>query len=104
MVNLPLTRARCRTCADVSARFVAVIACLSWTARRAGRTLGRFVTSVVLWVETIRNCRVRRGAGRRAELMYVTTTGITLIMSMNLEIRPQQYCIICIQFQLRANK
>jgi len=35
--------------------------------------------------------------------MYVTT-GCHLNLSMNLEIRQQQCCIICIKFKLRANK
>jgi len=42
-------------------------------------------------------------AGRHAELMYVTT-GYHFNLSMNLEIRQQQCCIICIKFKVRASK
>jgi len=43
---------------------------------------------------------VRRDADRREELMYVTTS-YHFNMPINLEIRQQRRCVICIQFNVK---
>jgi len=43
---------------------------------------------------------VRRDADRREELMYVTTS-YHFNMPINLEIRQQRRCVICIQFDVK---